>query len=38
VAEGLRKSRRVASSYEALRTGMQQVDHWIAFWEDVEIK
>jgi hypothetical protein len=20
------------------RTGMQQVDHWIAFWEDVEIE
>jgi uncharacterized protein (DUF427 family) len=27
-----------AWSYEAPRTGMQQVDHWIAFWQDVEIK
>ena len=29
---------RAAWSYEAPRTGMQQVDHWISFWEDVEIK
>ena len=32
------QSRRAAWSYEAPRAGMQQVDHWIAFWEDVEIK
>ena len=29
---------RAAWSYEAPRAGMQQVDHWVAFWEDVEIK
>jgi len=37
VTDGAAQSRR-AWSYEAPRTGMQQVDHWIAFWEDVEIK
>src|SRR4029077_5211622 len=38
VTDGAAQSRRAAWSYEAPRTGMQQVDHWIAFWEDVEIK
>jgi uncharacterized protein (DUF427 family) len=31
-------SKRAAWSYEAPRHGMQQVDHWIGFWEDVQIK
>jgi len=31
------RSRRAAWSYEAPRPRMQQVDHWIGFWEDVEI-
>ena len=38
VTDGAAQSRRVAWSYEAPRAGMQQVDHWIAFWEDVEVK
>ena len=38
VADGAAQSRRAAWSYEAPRAGMQQVDHWVAFWEDVEIK
>src|SRR3981189_928700 len=37
VTDGAAQSRRAAWSYEAPRTGMQQVDHWIGFWEDVEI-
>jgi uncharacterized protein (DUF427 family) len=38
MADSAAQSRRAAWSYEAPRAGMQQVDHWIAFWEDVEIK
>ena len=38
VTDGAAQSRRAAWSYEAPRTGMQQVDHWISFWEDIEIK
>src|SRR5207245_6473235 len=38
VTDGAAQSRRAAWSYEAPGTGMQQVDHWISFWEDVEIK
>jgi len=38
VADGAAQSRRAGWSYEAPRAGMQQVDHWVAFWEDVEIK
>lgn len=30
-------SERAAWSYEAPREPMKQVDHWIGFWEDVEI-
>ena len=30
-------SARSAWSYEAPQPRMQQVDHWIGFWEDVEI-
>jgi uncharacterized protein (DUF427 family) len=30
-------SPRAAWSYEAPRESMQKVDHWIGFWEDVEI-
>lgn len=35
-AEGER-SPRAAWSYEAPRDSMRQVDHWLGFWEDVEI-
>jgi uncharacterized protein (DUF427 family) len=38
VTDGAGQSSRGAWSYEAPRAGMQQVDHWVAFWEDVEIK
>jgi uncharacterized protein (DUF427 family) len=38
VTDSAAQSRRAAWSYEAPRTGMQRVDHWISFWEDVEIK
>jgi uncharacterized protein (DUF427 family) len=30
-------SRRAAWSYEAPQSSMKQVDHWIGFWEDVEV-
>lgn len=32
------RSPRAAWSYEAPRASMKQVDHWIGFWEDVEIE
>jgi uncharacterized protein (DUF427 family) len=31
-------SPRAAWSYEAPRPSMAQVDHWIGFWEDVELR
>ncbi len=37
VADGAR-SQRAAWSYEAPGASMREVDHWIGFWEDVEIK
>ena len=38
VGQGSALSERAAWSYEAPRPAMAQVDHWIGFWEDVEIK
>jgi uncharacterized protein (DUF427 family) len=38
VAEDATRSERAAWSYEAPRASMKQVDHWIGFWEDVEIE
>ncbi len=38
VAEGAARSARAAWSYEAPRAAMKQVDHWIGFWEDVELE
>jgi uncharacterized protein (DUF427 family) len=38
VVENGARSPRAAWSYEAPRETMKQVDHWIGFWEDVEIK
>ncbi len=38
VAEGAPRSARAAWSYEAPRAAMKPVDHWIGFWEDVELK
>ena len=37
VAQDGERSKRAAWSYEAPRAAMSQVDHWIGFWEDVEI-
>ena len=37
VAQGAERSERAAWSYEAPRSRMKQVDHWIGFWEDVEV-
>ena len=38
VVENGTRSPRAAWSYEAPKPTMKQVDHWIGFWEDVEIK
>jgi uncharacterized protein (DUF427 family) len=38
VVEGSALSKRAAWSYEAPQPKMKPVDHWIGFWEDVEIK
>lgn len=38
VVDADRRSDRAAWSYEAPRDSMKPVDHWIGFWEDVEIK
>ena len=38
VADNARRSPRAAWSYEAPLEKMKPVDHWIGFWEDVEVK
>ena len=38
VAEGTARSERAAWSYEAPGAPMKQVDHWMGFWEDVEVE
>jgi uncharacterized protein (DUF427 family) len=38
VVEGAARSERAAWSYEAPRDSMRQVDHWVGFWEDVQIE
>lgn len=38
VVDGDARSSRAAWSYEAPREKMKPVDHWIGFWEDVEIR
>ena len=37
VVEGDRRSPRAAWSYEAPQPKMKPVDHWMGFWEDVEV-
>ncbi len=37
VAHATGRSERAAWSYEAPRAAMRNVDHWVGFWEDVEI-
>ena len=38
VAENAARSERAAWSYEKPGASMKKVDHWIGFWEDVEIE
>jgi uncharacterized protein (DUF427 family) len=38
VVEGDARSARAAWSYEAPQAKMMPVDHWIGFWEDVEVR
>lgn len=38
VVENGTRSARAAWSYEAPQARMKPVDHWIGFWEDVQIK
>jgi len=38
VGKGKTKSERAAWSYEKPGKDMKQVDHWIGFWEDVEVE
>jgi uncharacterized protein (DUF427 family) len=38
VADGATTSKRAAWSYEAPQARMKPVDHWIGFWEDVEVR
>lgn len=37
LAHAAERSERAAWSYEAPRAAMRNVDHWVGFWEDVEI-
>ncbi len=37
VVDGAARSPRAAWSYEAPQARMKPVDHWIGFWEDVEV-
>ena len=37
VGQGATRSPRAAWSYEAPGAAMREIDHWIGFWEDVEI-
>ena len=38
VREGSVRSERAAWSYERPGGAMKKVDHWIGFWEDVEVQ
>jgi uncharacterized protein (DUF427 family) len=38
VADGAARSARAAWSYEAPQASMKPVDHWVGFWEDVEVQ
>jgi uncharacterized protein (DUF427 family) len=37
VVDGDDRSKRAAWSYESPNGSMKKVDHWLSFWEDVEI-
>ena len=38
VSDGQSRSDRAAWSYEAPQPSMQRVEHWIGFWNDVELQ
>jgi len=38
LATGAARSERAAWSYEAPRERMKEVDHWIGFWNDVQVE
>ena len=38
IVEGAARSERAAWSYEAPRTSMKPVDHWMGFWGEVDIE
>lgn len=38
VVAGSERSARAAWSYEKPREAMQKVDHWVGFWEDVDVR
>jgi uncharacterized protein (DUF427 family) len=38
VVEDSVRSERAAWSYEAPRTAMKPVDHWVGFWDDVRVE
>jgi uncharacterized protein (DUF427 family) len=38
LVQGGERSERAAWSYEAPQAAMKKVDHWVSFWEDVDVK
>jgi uncharacterized protein (DUF427 family) len=38
VSDGRAQSERAAWSYEKPQPTMHKVDHWVSFWEDVELE
>lgn len=38
VTDGTARSSRNAWSYERPRASMQKVDHWVGFWDEVEVQ
>jgi uncharacterized protein (DUF427 family) len=38
IAQDTARSERAAWSYESPRASMKRIDHWIGFWEDVQIE
>jgi uncharacterized protein (DUF427 family) len=37
VGDGKARSERAAWSYEKPKPAMQKVDHWVGFWDEVEV-
>lgn len=38
VGSGAGRSARAAWSYEKPQASMQKIDHWVGFWEDIELR